>query len=158
MADLLVKLYDLPPLQHAIDRVAEAGIIIKRPLVIERHLLVTWVEDRFGKCWADEVRMAFSSQAISCFIALDKEASIVGFSCHNTTFKGFFGPTGVDESARGKGIGSALLLRSLHAMSEDGYAYAVIGYSDADEYYRKTVGAIPIPDSSPGPYRDRIGK
>lgn len=149
MGDLLVKLYDLP----AIDPEATSGVSIQRPLAADRRRVVNWVAERFRDRWASEVEIAFSGHPLTCFIALGEEGKLLGFSCYDTSFKGFFGPTGVDENARGKGIGTALLIRTLHAMRESGYAYGVIGYSGADEYYRKTVGAIPIHDSEPGAYR-----
>lgn len=150
MGDLLVKLYDLP------HRENPEGILIKRPLAPEKRTVVSWVERHFGERWASEVEMAFSGHPITCFVALTPTRELVGFACYDTSFRGFFGPTGVEESSRGAGIGSALLLRSLEAMREAGYAYAIIGYSGADEYYGRIVGAVPIPDSEPGPYRDWI--
>jgi predicted GNAT family acetyltransferase len=45
----------------------------------------------------------------------------------DATMKGFFGPTGVDEAQRGKGIGEALLIATLKGMREAGHAYGVIG-------------------------------
>lgn len=70
--------------------------------------------------------------------------------------KGFFGPTGVDMSARGKGIGQALLLRTLLDMRDQGYGYAVIGGAGPTEFYQRSVGAIPIEGSSPGIYRGML--
>jgi len=154
MADLLVKLYQLPDPASAYERIDETGYRITRPLAPERSVVVDWVSGRFGTRWADEVKMAFSGHPISCFVATDDTSRIVGFACYDATFKAFFGPSGVDERHRGKGIGTALLLRSLYAMENSGYAYAVIGYSGADEYYRSTVGAIAIEGSDPGPYRE----
>ena len=55
------------------------------------------------------------------------------------------------------GIGRALLLRSLAAMRAEGYAYAVIGGVGPQEFYKKCVGAMLIPDSVPGIYRDFLG-
>ena len=44
----------------------------------------------------------------------------------------------------------SLLVAALHAMREEGYGYAVIGWCDeAQDFYRKTVNAIPIPGSEP---------
>ena len=48
------------------------------------------------------------------------------------TAKAFFGPTGVDETYRGKGIGKALLLVCLHDMYAQGYAYGIIGDAGSD--------------------------
>ena len=156
MGDLLVKLYELPAISASMDRVSQAGFTIKRPLSPERRTVVGWVEERFGERWASEVEMAFSQHPITCFVALDASRQLCGFACYDSSFRGFFGPTGVDESTRGNGLGTALLITTLHAMSDAGYAYAIIGYSGADSYYQKAVGAIPIPDSEPGPYRDWI--
>ncbi len=63
---------------------------------------------------------------------------------------------GVAEQARNRGIGKALLLSALDAMSHIGYAYAIIGGVDSAEFYIKTAGAVEIPGSSPGIYRDRL--
>ncbi len=154
--DLLVKLYDLPPLAPAMERVVAAGIRIHRPIAPERAAVMRWVTEHFNERWAGEVAMSFAGQPVSCFVALDQQSDIVGFACYNSTFKGFFGPTGVETSQRGNGIGTALLLRSLHALHDDGHAYGIIGWSSLDEFYKTTVGAIPIPDSEPGPYGGRI--
>jgi len=77
---------------------------------------------------------------------------IIGFGCYDATWKNAFGPTGVHESARGRGAGQALLLVCLAAMKADGYAYAVIAGVGPAEFYRKCVGAEIIPGSSPGFY------
>ena len=42
----------------------------------------------------------------------------------------------------------------MHAMFEMGYVYGIIGGVGPVEFYRKTVGAIEIPDSTPGIYTD----
>lgn len=65
--------------------------------------------------------------------------------------QGFFGPTGVAESARRNGIGTALLLATLHAMAGAGYGYAIIGDAAPTTMYART-GATPIDGSTPGIY------
>ncbi len=156
MGDLLVKLYDLPDEGAAKERLTAQGIHLIRPLSADKGPICRWVKEHFSEGWSDEVSLAFSGQPVTCFIALNEVSDPVGFACYDATFRGFFGPTGVLESHRGQGIGTALLLRALHAMSEAGYAYAVIGFSGADEFYARTVGAVPIEGSSPGAYRDRV--
>jgi predicted N-acetyltransferase YhbS len=56
------------------------------------------------------------------------------------------------ESERGKGIGKELLVRSMIGLRELGYAYAIIGGAGPTDFYEKTLGAIPIPGSTPGVY------
>jgi len=157
MADMLVKLYKLPDLNTSLQQVRQNGILIKRPIGPEKYFVVEWVRSKFGNHWASEVDISFSNRPISTFIALDeKENKIVGFASYDATVRGFFGPTGVDEDYRGKGIGTALLLSCLHDMFNVGYAYAIIGDPGPVEYYKKTVNAVEIEDSYPGIYKNML--
>lgn len=155
MPDLLVKLYELPDDREHLKQFRNEGIIVRNAMAYEKIQVIEWVQKNFGKAWASECDTAFSNRPISCFIAT-KNAGLVGFACYDSTMKNFFGPVGVAESARNKGIGTALLLRCLHAMASHGYAYAVIGGVNAVEFFKKTVNAFEIPGSSPGIYRDRL--
>ena len=92
-----------------------------------------------------------SRQPPTCFLAT-QGGRLIGFSCHEAIARGFFGPTGVEEASRGKGIGHALLLASLLDLKVMGYAYAIIGDVGPSEFYERTVGAIQIPNSEPGIY------
>lgn len=85
-----------------------------------------------------------------CFIAT-KKGKLLGFACYDASAKGFFGPIGVLTSERGKNIGTLLLLlRTLEAMREYGYGYAIIGWvSEAEQFYRKTVSAEYIKNGEP---------
>lgn len=152
MPDMLVKLYTLPPLAPLIERQRAAGIEVRRALVPEKHLVVEWVRRHFKQPWADECDVSFGREPVACFIATDGD-QIVGFGCYDTTFRNFFGPTGVDETYRGRDIGRALLVACLHAMADGGFGYAIIGAAGPTEFYSKTVGAIAIEDSWPGMYR-----
>jgi len=96
-----------------------------------------------------------SNQPMTCFIAI-QEGQLIGFSCYDATALGFFGPTGVEESHRGKGTGKALLLAALLDMKLKGYGYAVIGSVGPAEFYTKMVGAVEIPDSTPSLWRDLL--
>ncbi len=121
----------------------------------EKHQLLTWVREHFTDGWASECDVAFSNRPISCHIAT-QNGVIVGFACYDSTSRGMFGPLGVLESARGRGIGGALLLSSLHAMKAVGYAYAIIGGPASVELYQQVVTVLEIPDSTPGIYTDRL--
>jgi GNAT superfamily N-acetyltransferase len=152
MPDMLVKLYDLPEQHTLINRLQEQGIVIRRPIGPEKHIVTEWVRRKFRDHWKSECEVSFSRVPISCFIAVEN-GKMLGFACYDATVRGFFGPTGVDQDYRGKGIGKALLLACLHAMYNEGYAYAVIGGAGPVDFYAKSVGAIPIEGSSPGIYR-----
>ena len=151
MVDMLVKLYDLPQAELPMESMDRLGIRIRTAMPHERLDVVEWVQQTFGRGWAGECDTAFSRLPVTCFIAEEK-GSLIGFSCHEVTCRGFFGPMGVAENQTGKGVGRALLLASLQAMKAKGYAYAVIGGTESMDFYRKTVNAIPIEGSSPGIY------
>lgn len=155
MSDMLVKLYELPPISPVIEEQRAKGIEIRRALVPEKSFIIEWVAKHFSILWRNECEVAFSYQPPTCFIAVESE-QLIGFACHETTHKNFFGPTGVAESARGQGVGRALLLACLHDMHALGYGYAIIGAAGPHDFYAKTVGAIPIAGSSPGVYRGML--
>lgn len=149
MPDLLVNLLKLPEFEEP------ESFIIRRAQPFELTVVRTFVAENFSAGWADEISVGFARQPISVYIAtIDRE--IVGFSAYECTRRGFFGPTGVLESARGKGIGKALLLASLRGLQEMGYVYAIIGAAGPVHFYQKTVGAIIIPGSEPGIYVDAL--
>jgi GNAT superfamily N-acetyltransferase len=150
MADLLVRLYDLPP-SEAGANVSAAGIAVRRALPPERHVILEWIGSRFSAPWVSEAALCLSQQPPTVFIAAQADA-LLGFACYDATARGFFGPTGVEPEARGGGIGEALLFAALRAMREAGYGYAVIGDPGPVEFYRKRLDAIEIPGSEPGVY------
>ena len=155
MTDMLVKLYTLPELEPVLARQKAAGVEIRRAMAAEKQVVVNWIAKNFEPGWASEAEAAFAQQPIACFIAVDK-GQLVGFACHDVTCKNFFGPTGVSDSQRGRGLGQALLLACLHAMAGQGYAYAIIGGVGPVEFYAKTVGAVVIEGSDPGIYQGML--
>jgi ribosomal protein S18 acetylase RimI-like enzyme len=155
MADMLVKLYDLPGSHASVEKLVSQGITVRRAMAYEKPGVVAWVKETFTEGWSGECDVSFANQPIACFIAV-KEDAIVGFACYDSTCKNFFGPTGVMECHRGQGIGKGLLLTCLHAMAADGYGYAIIGSAGPGDFYAKTVGAVPIEGSAPGIYPDAL--
>jgi GNAT superfamily N-acetyltransferase len=150
--DMLVKLYELPPSHEMVRRLGSDGIAIRRGLPPEKHQVLDFVRSHFSEAWASETDVAFSRQPVSCFVAIQRRR-LLGFACHDATCRNFFGPTGVDPDARGKGVGAALLLACLEAMKQQGFGYAIIGGVGPADFYAKTVGAVPIEGSRPGIYR-----
>ena len=152
MPDLLVNLLKLPPLDTD-----SSEFLIRRAQPFELTPVRNFVETNFSLSWADEMSVGFTRQPVSVFIAtINRE--IVGFAAYECTRRGFFGPTGVVEAARGKGAGKALVLASLWALRELGYVYAIVGAAGPVRFYQKAVGAIIIPDSEPGIYADPLKK
>lgn len=157
MPDLLVRLYDLGDNTAVYKALEDKGIKILRPMTPNRHKVHAFILKHFHIGWANEIDAAFTRHPVSCFIAVDAATKeILGFSGYDCTYKAYFGPTGVDESKRNLGIGKALLLRSLEALRDEGYAYGIIGSAGPVAFYEKCVGATVIENSSPGIYRNLI--
>ena len=152
---MLVKLYELPDDRPLLEQLRHDGIFVRNAMAREKYSVVDWVVKTFGRWWSAECDVAFANHPISCFIAV-KEGKLVGFSCYDSTMRNFFGPMGVAEKFRNRGIGTALLLRCLQSMAAGGYGYAVIGDADPVEFYEKTLNAFAIPGSSPGVFRQPL--
>jgi len=155
MSDLLVNLLKLPPLPPLLDGLNAAGINIRRAQPFEITPVRKFIEESFSIAWADEISVGFTSRPVTVYIAT-RHGRVIGFAGFECTRKAFFGPTGVAESERGRGVGKALLMASLWGLRELGYVYAIIGGAGPVEFYREAVGAIVIPESDPGIYTDLL--
>lgn len=151
MTDMLVKLYDLPRDASPLPM----GITVRRAREPEKRQVVTWVSRLFSQGWADECAVAFDRQPIACFIAQANQ-SMAGFCVYDATALGMLGPVGMAEPYQRRGVGRHLVVKTLQDMAVQGYAYAVVGWAGPDAFFTHTVGAMPIPDSSPGIYRNRM--
>ncbi|HWQ59439.1 MAG TPA: GNAT family N-acetyltransferase [Clostridia bacterium] len=141
--DMIANLTTLPE-----NKIPE-GIALKRAISCDKSRILAFIRLHFGRQWADETEYALNREPQGCFIATEN-GKVLGFACYDATAKGFFGPTGVALSQRGRGIGRALLIRTLEGMREAGYGYAIIGsVDDAEGFYKKTLGASYIPGGEP---------
>ena len=150
MPDMLVKLYGLPDSASAVTNLRDQGVTCRRPESYERSAVLEFVQRAFPH-WIDEVLAGFSSVLPTVYVAAEAGA-VLGFACYNVTRPNYFGPTGVDEAQRGRGIGKVLLLQALEALRAEGYAYAIIGGVGPAAFYEKAVGATIIPGSEAGIY------
>ena len=151
MSDMLVRLYAMPDHSPLVADLQRQGLEIRRAMVPEKHLVVEWVRQTFGDGWASETEKGMFNTPVSTFVAAENGA-MVGFACYDATYRGYFGPTGVAEATRGRGVGKALLWVALRAMYDADYGYAIIGGVGPREFYAKAVGAQVIPESTPGRY------
>ena len=170
MPDMLVKLYALPPLPPFMDRLRPSSILIRQAATGEKHIVADWVRYHFNPRWAAACEVAVTYDPVSCWIAIRQEPAtkpptqpydlpaerLIGFACYDVASKGMFGPTGVQETERGQGVGAALLVRCLYAMAAQQYAYAIIGQAGPTDFYTKIVGATIIEGSEPGIAHGRL--
>jgi GNAT superfamily N-acetyltransferase len=157
MKDMLVRLMELPDISEKEHQLAQENILFKKPIPPEKSFVCDWVMEHFGQYWKNETEAAFSQLPVNCYIA-QRGNEILGFACFESTAKNFFGPTGTLESMRGKGIGKILLIKSLQAMKEIGYAYAIIGGIGPADFYKNTVNAVIIDGSEISIYQNLIKK
>lgn len=155
MPDMLVHLLKLPDPAPILDALSAQGVTIRRARPFEISAVRAFIEEHFSVGWADEVEPCYARRPITLFLAT-RAGRVIGFAAYEATMRGFFGPTGVMEAERGKDIGKALLLASLHGMREMGYAYGIIAGVGPAEFYAKSCGATLIPDSTPGIYTDML--
>src|SRR5436305_12701595 len=150
MADMLVKLLELPALEPVLETMRAKEIAVRRALVPELPVVLRWVQSLYPT-WAAEVEVAFTRDPVACIIAV-KDSHLVGFAVHDVVCRNFFGPMAVSDAVRAQGIGRALTLATLHAQRAAGYAYAIIGGVGPEAFYAKVAGAITIAASTPGIY------
>ncbi|MDM5280098.1 GNAT family N-acetyltransferase [Paenibacillus silvae] len=155
MSDMLVALYRLPEQNSGLEKLKANSIDIRRAIAPEKQQVLDWVRSHFSQPWVDECDVAFARQPVTCYIALE-HGKMIGFACYEATCRNFFGPTGVSPSARGKGVGTALLLACMHAMRADGYGYSIIGSAGPVDFYKRTLGAVEIENSTPGIYEGML--
>ncbi len=108
----------------------------------ERDRVLDFIEREFGAIWRFECSRAFDRHLPTLFI-VESEGEVAGFAAHdvNNAGLGFFGPTGVARQLRGNGFGRLLLQASLADLRRLGYGSAVIPWTDALDFYRKSCGA-----------------
>src|SRR6266550_968450 len=112
MPDLLVNLLSLPDLEPFVAGLNHVGVRIRRAQPFEITLVREFIKNNFSIAWADEVSVGFANKPITLFIAT-RDNRVIGFAGYECTRKAFFGPTGVTQSERGRGVGKALLIAAL---------------------------------------------
>jgi N-acetylglutamate synthase-like GNAT family acetyltransferase len=146
--DMVVALLRLPPAAPQVQRLRDEGILIRRAKVWEASALREFVAQHFLPAWVEETSVAFSNKPVSAFLAFEG-VRIVGFAAYECTYRGLFGPIGVDPAYRERDIATALLLESLASMKAMGYIYAIIGLAGPRAFFEKTCGAVAVPEDWP---------
>jgi GNAT superfamily N-acetyltransferase len=147
LPDLLVPLYGLPPVE------VPEGYWVGNPLAHQSPLVLDFVEEYFGRSWRAEAAAAFARTPPGLKLAVSESTGdIHGFCCWDCTARGFLGPVGVAESARGRGVGRTIVLSVLHSMRDAGYGYAIVGGAGPVEFFQSICDARVIEGSDPGIY------
>ena len=87
--------------------------------------------------------VSLEQEPITCFIVYKENQTpqtanspaeltpdkMLGFACYDVVTKGVLGPIGIPEELYNSEIETALSLVCLHAMAEQGYEFATIGWT-----------------------------
>ena len=86
MADMLVKLYNIPNSHSIEEKLLKEGVKIKKALAPDRRRIIDFSGICAEEDYSDEVKAAFSNNPITCYIAT-KEKKIIGFACYEASAK-----------------------------------------------------------------------
>ena len=104
------------------SKLAKEGFKIRRLEHEDEQSFYEWMLGTWSRNWTTEACNSLKNTPVTTFIALDPNNNICGFATYDVTmFRGGFGPTGVEESLRGLGLGKVLFLRCLQDMKTRGY-------------------------------------
>jgi len=142
-----LRLYTYP---HRVSRVQEQlqkdSIDLRTASPSEKQELCDWIERQFTIFWSNETEYAFAKRNPSVVIAKDRRGNILGFATFDGVAPGRFGPTGVDQSQRGRGLGTVLLFDAFQAMREAGQEMAVVHWTDLLFFYTQIPGLCGVRD------------
>jgi GNAT superfamily N-acetyltransferase len=123
--------------------------------------VVGWVRGLFGDGWADECDLSFTRRPASCFIATVANR-VIGMCTYDGVARGVAGPMGVEPKFQGRGVGKAVFVEALLDMRDQGYQYAILGWTrpEVQALFQKLAGATVIEGSAPraGMYRGLLVK
>ena len=126
---------------EAESALAGQGITVRRLKHEDEPALRPWVQRNWSQNWATEACNSLQNDPVTTFVA-ENDRGIVGFATYDVmVMPGSFGPTGVEESMRGLGLGKILLLRCLADMKAKGYRRCEIIWVGPVAFYAHTAGA-----------------
>lgn len=127
---------------HLESKLAKQGFKVRRLEHEDEQTFYEWMLGTWSQNWTTEACNSLKNAPVTTFIALDSRDNIRGFATYDVTlFRGGFGPTGVEASLRGLGIGKVLFLRCLQDMKTRGYSRCEIAWVGPISFYAHTAGA-----------------
>lgn len=141
----MVNLRVLRDLEPILEEQKASGVEIRRASLDESDMIAEWVRENINPNWGVVCEVALEQTPPKCFIAYQKNAAdetsdlssenILGFACYDVVTEGVFGPSGVRENQQDNDIYTALLMSCLHAMADENYIQATLGWANTTESY-----------------------
>ncbi len=120
---------------------AGQGIIFRRLRHEDEPALRPWIDGNWGSSWRTEACNSLTNDPVTSHVAIN-DGRIVGFGTYDVmALTSGFGPTGVEESMRGLGLGKILLFRCLEDMKKRGDRHCEVTWVGPISYYAHTVSA-----------------
>ena len=107
----------------------------------ERERVRDFVMERSGFNWSFETARAIGPRGSGVWIA-EEDGEIIAFSVFGSLEDHWFGPIGVSEEKRKRGLGSALLFRTLQSMKDLGITRAIIPWTGHLYFYSQVPGVV----------------
>ena len=119
---------------------APEGVDVRRALEpLDADAVLAFCASSFP-AWVPEVARGLEHGC--CHVATDvASGGVLGFAAHSVNRAGWFGPTGVDPAARGRGVGGALLAACCRDLQIAEYAECEISWIGPIAFYAKAAGA-----------------
>lgn len=143
--DMICPLFEIPDYSDLVKKLESEGIRLTRPKPWKHTAFMESMVKNFGQGWADEADRGFKNDPVSIIIAMDGD-EIIGFAAYEATARCYFGPTGVLESYRGRGIGKALFFKAMEGLRDMGYVYGIIGSPGPVDFYSKAMKGLLLPN------------
>ncbi len=102
-----------------------------------------WIEAKSSLQWRIEAQLALHKKYGRVYVA-ETNNEIAGFAVHSASHEYRFGPIGVDERYRGRGLGKTLLIHTLDSMRLLGIRYAIIPWTTHLFFYAWIPGIINV--------------
>ncbi|MDQ3855551.1 MAG: GNAT family N-acetyltransferase, partial [Chloroflexota bacterium] len=123
------------------ERLSREGFEIRRLEPSDREAFSRWMLDTWGATWQVEALATYDQNPVSTHIALH-DGRIRAFASYGSTaFENGFGPTGTDESLRGKGLGGVLFRRCMRDLRAQGHTGCEVIWVGPIAFYAKVADA-----------------
>jgi len=139
----LTRFYIPARIMRIENKLVNNHFFFRKARLEEKGELVSWVRDVFSPFWAYEVSCGLRKSGTSVWLA-EHEGEIVGFAAYSVLEPDWFGPIGVDQKERGKGIGTVLLYKALNSLRLDGHRLVTIPWTELLFFYSQLPGIIAI--------------